>query len=106
VAFSNLTNRPQFQENYCQTQGLNLKGENMKLKINGEDKTISASHPTIMELLTLEKVKMPEYVSVQVNGVFAKSANYGIDRIAENDEVDFLYFMGGGQQRSIEWNMP
>lgn len=69
----------------------------MKLKINGENKTIAANNPTVLELLTLEKVQMPEYVSVQINGVFSQSRNYGTDRIAENDEVDFLYFMGGGQ---------
>jgi sulfur carrier protein len=69
----------------------------MKIKINGEEKSINANSPTILELLALEKVKMPEYVSVQVNGVFSQSKNYGIDRVAENDQVDFLYFMGGGQ---------
>ena len=69
----------------------------MKLKINGQDKIITQNCPTILELLVLEKVKMPEYVSVQVNGVFRQSKNYGIDRVVENDEVDFLYFMGGGQ---------
>jgi thiamine biosynthesis protein ThiS len=70
----------------------------MKLKINGKDKIISANNPTILELLALEKVQMPEYVSVQINGAFALSGNFGTTHISENDEVDFLYFMGGGQQ--------
>jgi sulfur carrier protein len=68
----------------------------MKIKLNGEEKSYSVSNPTILELLALEKVKMPEYVSVQVNGAFALSKDYGSARVAENDEVDFLYFMGGG----------
>jgi sulfur carrier protein len=69
----------------------------MRLKINGEDKIVNANNPTILEVLALEKVQMPEYVSVQVNGVFSKSGNYGVDKVADGDEVDFLYFMGGGQ---------
>jgi sulfur carrier protein len=69
----------------------------MKLKLNGEDKNIAVNSPTILELLALEKVKMPEYVSVQVNGTFTQSKDYGTNRITENDEVDFLYFMGGGR---------
>jgi sulfur carrier protein len=69
----------------------------MKIKINGLEKTISATNPTIAELLALEKVDMPQYVSVQVNGAFAQTKDFGTARVAENDEVDFLYFMGGGR---------
>jgi sulfur carrier protein len=68
----------------------------MKITLNGEERSVSIANPTILELLSLEKVKMPEYVSVQVNGAFALSKDYGTARVAENDEVDFLYFMGGG----------
>jgi sulfur carrier protein len=68
----------------------------MNVKINGVEKTVAASNPTISELLVLEKVKMPEYVSVQINGAFAQSKDFGTSHVAENDEVDFLYFMGGG----------
>jgi sulfur carrier protein len=70
----------------------------MNLKVNGVEKTIAASSPTISELLVLEKVEMPEYVSVQINGAFAQSKDFGTSRVAENDEVDFLYFMGGGSR--------
>jgi sulfur carrier protein len=69
----------------------------MKIKINGLEKSVESANPTISELLALEKVEMPDYVSVQVNGVFAKSADFATARVAENDEVDFLYFMGGGR---------
>jgi len=68
----------------------------MKLKMNGQEKQIQASNPTISELLSLEKVEMPDYVSVQVNGVFALSKDFGITKVSENDEIEFLYFMGGG----------
>jgi sulfur carrier protein len=31
-----------------------------------------------------------------LNGEFVERANYGNASLKENDEVDFLYFMGGG----------
>lgn len=68
----------------------------MKIKLNGQVKNYDISNPTILDILTFEKVKIPEYVSVQVNGTFALSKDYGSTKIAENDELDFLYFMGGG----------
>jgi len=68
----------------------------MKLKINGEEKNVNAGNPTIAELLEIEKVETPDYVSVQLNGVFAEKKNFSVLKVAENDEVDFLYFMGGG----------
>jgi len=69
----------------------------MKIKINGLEKSVDSSNPTISELLSLEKVEMPDYISVQINGVFAKSTDFATALVAENDEVDFLYFMGGGR---------
>ena len=56
------------------------------IKLNGEERRYDTANPTILELLALEKVQMPEYVSVQINGTFAQSKDYGISRIAENDE--------------------
>ncbi len=73
------------------------RGLAVKIKINGVERTISATSPTIQDLLTVEKVTMPDYVSVQLNGIFAQKTDYSKVIVAENDEVDFLYFMGGGE---------
>jgi sulfur carrier protein len=68
----------------------------MKIKVNGVEKTIAATNPSVLDLLALEKVDIPDYVSVQINGAFAQRKDYATVRVAEDDEVDFLYFMGGG----------
>lgn len=69
----------------------------MKLKVNGESQTIDKTSLTLAELLTLSKVEHPETVSVQLNGKFVDSKLYPTTLIQENDEVEFLYFLGGGR---------
>lgn len=70
----------------------------MKAKINGESKEYIASAITIIDLLAIEKVANAEMVSVQKNGEFVDRAKFETETIIENDEVDFLFFMGGGQK--------
>jgi sulfur carrier protein len=70
--------------------------ELMQLIVNGTTETYPAAALTITELLKLAQVESPEMVSVQLNGEFVERANYGNASLKENDEVDFLYFMGGG----------
>lgn len=68
----------------------------MKIKVNGEQKDFSASL-NISGLLKENKVEQPEMVSVQLNGEFVERENFDTTKVKEGDEVDFLYFMGGGQ---------
>lgn len=68
----------------------------MNINVNGEKVVISSSQPTISELLTIQKVEMPETVSVQLNGEFVEREQYGSQTIKDGDTIDFLYFMGGG----------
>lgn len=68
----------------------------MKIKVNGEQKDFSASL-NISSLLKENKVEQPEMVSVQLNGEFVERENFETTKVKEGDEVDFLYFMGGGQ---------
>ena len=68
----------------------------MKITINGTPKEISQPDLTISRLLELEHVESPEMVSVQRNGVIIEQEEYESTRVTENDEIDFLYFMGGG----------
>ena len=36
-------------------------------------------------------------VSVQINGEFVDRGDFNSTLVNDNDEVDFLYFMGGGR---------
>lgn len=67
----------------------------MKIKINGKIKEFE-KEINIAEILSQSKVEMPEAVSVQLNGKFVKKENFQKTFVREKDEVDFLYFMGGG----------
>jgi sulfur carrier protein len=68
----------------------------MQVSINGEQRQIDNEALTISILLELEKVESPEMVSVQVNGDIVDRKHYPQTKISAGDEVDFLYFMGGG----------
>lgn len=70
----------------------------MKIKVNGADQVIVNSL-SIAELLKANKVDKPDMVSIQINGEFLDKSEFGSTTVKENDEVDFLYFMGGGQEK-------
>ena len=67
-----------------------------KITVNGKEQTIEQSAISLLELIQLNNVKQPEMVSVQLNGEFVIREQYDTTEIKEGDEVDFLYFMGGG----------
>ena len=53
---------------------------------------------SLIELIKNNKVEQPEMVSIQVNGEFVDRDSFETTLINLNDEVDFLYFMGGGSR--------
>lgn len=53
---------------------------------------------TLIDLIKNNKVEQPEMVSIQVNGEFVNRDDFSSTLINANDEVDFLYFMGGGSR--------
>jgi sulfur carrier protein len=67
----------------------------MRLIINGEEKNYTDGI-SVAELLAAEDVESPDMVSVQFNGDFLKKPDYPSVYPKDNDEVNFLYFMGGG----------
>ena len=69
----------------------------MKIKLNGEDTTLEQDSVTITELLAIKDVKMPEMVSVEYNGDILDRDQFANTQVNEGDQVEFLYFMGGGQ---------
>lgn len=67
----------------------------MILKINGKEKELEKSL-TVSEILVNENVEMPDMVTVQLNGEYLDRSKFDETALKENDEIDFLYFMGGG----------
>lgn len=51
---------------------------------------------TLPELIAQENVEMPEYVTVSINEEFVASEDKESTVLKEGDNVEFLYFMGGG----------
>ena len=51
---------------------------------------------TVAQLIGQEQVQMSDYVTVSVNDEFAKREEFETFRLKDGDEVEFLYFMGGG----------
>ena len=71
----------------------------MIITVNGDAQTWEEQELTVADLLTRNKVEKPDMVSVQVNGNFVDKQDYETIKIVAGDEVDFLYFMGGGTAR-------
>jgi sulfur carrier protein len=67
----------------------------MNLVVNGQKTNISDG-VTVSQLLVQEKVKMPQMVSVELNGQILRRSQYEETTLKEDDKVEFLYFMGGG----------
>jgi len=67
----------------------------MKLTINGESKEIKDGI-SLPELLVIENVEQPDMVSVQLNDEFVRQDEHKGITLKEGDEINFLYFMGGG----------
>lgn len=68
----------------------------MKITVAGVEKEVKDGI-TIAELIVQEGVETPEYVTVSVNDEFAASGDFAVQALKEGDNVEFLYFMGGGQ---------
>ena len=68
----------------------------MKLIINGKETDFSDGL-TVSELLVQQKVKMPDMVSVELNGQILRRTEFDQTTLGDNDRVEFIYFMGGGR---------
>jgi cysteine synthase A len=70
----------------------------MQIKINGKIEEIAET-----ELLGLLKSKNiePQMVSVEINSVMLDRKNYSETALKSGDEIEFLYFMGGGGDGKI-----
>ncbi len=67
----------------------------MKLILNGEEIHLTETL-TVDQLLIEREIKMPFMVSVELNGQILKRSEFETTKLNENDKVELLYFMGGG----------
>ncbi len=67
----------------------------MKIVVNGQETNLTDGL-TVSQLLVEQKVKMPEMVSVELNGQILRRTEFENTILKEDDKVEFLYFMGGG----------
>ena len=67
----------------------------MKIQVAGEPREY-ADGLTVQGLIEAEKVQNPLYVTVSVNDPFVRSDEFASHVLKDGDQVEFMYFMGGG----------
>ncbi len=67
----------------------------MHITVAGNKKEVKEGL-TLPELIELEQVEMPDYVTVSVNDEFIEADKKAETVLKDGDNVEFLYFMGGG----------
>lgn len=67
----------------------------MKLIVAGTEKEYEEGL-TVEQLIAAENVEMPLYVTVTINDDFVKTEERETRQLQDGDQVEFLYFMGGG----------
>lgn len=71
----------------------------MYITVNGNRKEVKEGL-ILPELIELEQVEMPDYVTISVNDEFVEADKRADTVLKDGDTVEFLYFMGGG----CEWH--
>jgi len=66
----------------------------ISIKLNGKEVQIEKGS-TVSDLLRERKVK-PRMVVVELNGEILDRERYGEVRLKEGDEIELVYYMGGG----------
>ncbi|MDA3916534.1 MAG: sulfur carrier protein ThiS [Deltaproteobacteria bacterium] len=67
----------------------------MELMVNGKMLETTANI-SVVELLNQKNVESPDMVSVEINGRILSREKFNLTKLQEKDQVEFLYFMGGG----------
>ena len=71
------------------------EADEMTITVAGEKKEYKDGL-TLPELIVKENVDMPEYVTVSINEEFVATEDKEKTVLKDGDNVEFLYFMGGG----------
>ena len=66
-----------------------------KISVNGKAQEVETPI-TITDLIKLNNVAQPDMVSIQLNAEFVNREDFDSTQLVDGDELDFLYFMGGG----------
>ncbi len=69
----------------------------MNITVAGKKKEV-ADGITVAELIEQEQIENAEYVTVTVNEEFLQREDFTATKLKDGDEVEFLYFMGGGSR--------
>lgn len=85
---------------YIKNSGQTKKGSaekrrNMQITVAGNKKEVK-DDLKLTELFELEQVETPQYVTVSINEEFVPSEQVESTVLKDGDNVEFLYFMGGG----------
>lgn len=67
----------------------------MKITVAGAQKEFDEGI-NISKLIELENVETPQYVTVSLNDEFVEQGAFESTSLKDGDNVEFLYFMGGG----------
>ncbi|MFC1498000.1 sulfur carrier protein ThiS [Verrucomicrobiota bacterium] len=70
----------------------------MNISVNGENVEMPEK-TNVSSLLTIRDAKMPDMVSVKLNDDILDRNVFETTLLKENDNVEFLYFMGGGERK-------
>lgn len=68
----------------------------MQIKFNGENKIVD-NGISVADLVMQEGITSLNMVSIQLNNEFIREEEVEKIFIRENDEINLLFFMGGGQ---------
>lgn len=68
----------------------------MIITVAGEKKEVTDGL-SVAALIEQENVETPQYVTVSVNEEFVEQGAFESTILKEGDEIEFLYFMGGGR---------
>jgi sulfur carrier protein len=66
----------------------------MQVKINGKSEEVQSG--TVLDLLKTKKIE-PQMVAVEVNDKMLERDHLATTHLNEGDQVEFLFYMGGGR---------
>jgi len=66
----------------------------MLVKINGKEEDVQ--EVTVLDLLKAKNID-PHMVAVELNAQMLERDHLGTTRVKEGDQLEFLFYMGGGR---------
>lgn len=68
----------------------------LEIVVNGKNEVFEDAGTNITQILNRQEVKNPEMVAVYVNQTIIDKSEYDATTFQSGDEVEIIYFMGGG----------